>query len=79
MAGKNTALGDAFKLADEVLLSAVRGISDLITVHGLINLDFADVRAIMTEAGVALMGNWLCDRRRPGSRSGWVCHLEPAT
>lgn len=56
LAGKNTALGDAFKLADEVLLSAVRGISDLITVHGLINLDFADVRAIMTEAGVALMG-----------------------
>jgi len=47
---------DAFKLADEVLLNAVRGISDLITIHGLINLDFADVRTVMNEAGVALMG-----------------------
>ena len=41
---------------DAVLLNAVRGISDLITVHGLINLDFADVRTVMNEAGVALMG-----------------------
>lgn len=56
LAGKNTAMKDAFKLADEVLLNAVRGISDLITVHGLINLDFADVRTIMSETGVALMG-----------------------
>ncbi|NRA06671.1 MAG: cell division protein FtsZ [Myxococcales bacterium] len=56
LAGKNTAMRDAFKLADEVLLNAVRGISDLITVHGLINLDFADVRTIMSEMGVALMG-----------------------
>jgi cell division protein FtsZ len=47
---------DAFKLADEVLFNAVRGISDLITIHGLINLDFADVRTIMNEMGVALMG-----------------------
>ena len=56
LAGKNTAMLDAFKLADDVLLNAVRGISDLITVHGLINLDFADVRTIMNEMGVALMG-----------------------
>jgi len=47
---------DSFRLADEVLLNAVRGISDLITVHGLINLDFADVRTIMNEMGLALMG-----------------------
>jgi cell division protein FtsZ len=47
---------EAFKLADEVLFNAVRGISDLITVHGLINLDFADVRTIMNEMGRALMG-----------------------
>lgn len=56
LAGKDTAIMDAFKLADEVLLNAVKGISDLITVHGLINLDFADVRTIMNEMGMALMG-----------------------
>jgi cell division protein FtsZ len=56
LAGKNTAVRDAFRLADEVLFNAVRGISDLITIHGLINLDFADVRTIMNEMGVALMG-----------------------
>jgi cell division protein FtsZ len=57
LAGKNTAMKDAFKLADDVLFNAVRGISDLITIHGLINLDFADVRTIMNEMGVALMGS----------------------
>jgi len=56
LAGKGTAMTDAFRLADAVLFNAVRGISDLITVHGLINLDFADVRTIMNEMGVALMG-----------------------
>src|SRR5512139_2639752 len=49
-------LADAFKRADEVLLNAVQGISDLITVHGLVNVDFADVRTIMGEQGMALMG-----------------------
>ncbi len=56
LAGKGTAVRDAFSIADQVLLNAVRGISDLITVHGLINLDFADIRTVMNEAGVALMG-----------------------
>lgn len=56
LAGKQTGIEDAFKLADAVLLNAVRGISDLITVHGLINLDFADVRTVMNESGVAMMG-----------------------
>jgi cell division protein FtsZ len=56
LADKNTPIKDAFRLADEVLLNAVKGISDLITVHGLINLDFADVRTIMNEMGMALMG-----------------------
>jgi cell division protein FtsZ len=56
LAGKNTAVRDAFRLADDVLFNAVRGISDLITIHGLINLDFADVRTIMNGMGVALMG-----------------------
>ncbi|MFL5261486.1 MAG: cell division protein FtsZ [Anaeromyxobacteraceae bacterium] len=56
VAGENMSLYDAFKRADEVLLHAVQGISDLITVHGLVNVDFADVRTIMGEQGLALMG-----------------------
>jgi cell division protein FtsZ len=56
VAGENMSLADAFKRADEVLLHAVQGISDLITVHGLVNVDFADVRTIMAEQGMALMG-----------------------
>ena len=53
---RNVSLQDAFKLADDVLLQAVQGISDLITVPGLINLDFADVKSIMQGMGLALMG-----------------------
>jgi cell division protein FtsZ len=56
LAGKDTPVRESFVLADEVLLNAVRGISDLITVHGLVNLDFQDVRTIMNEMGMALMG-----------------------
>jgi cell division protein FtsZ len=56
VAGENMAMADAFKRADEVLLNAVQGISDIITVHGLVNVDFADVRTIMAEQGMALMG-----------------------
>jgi cell division protein FtsZ len=57
VAGENMSLADAFKRADEVLLNAVQGIADLITVHGLVNVDFADVRTIMSEQGRALMGS----------------------
>jgi cell division protein FtsZ len=53
---RDTPLLDAFKVADDVLRQGVQGISDLITVHGLINLDFADVKAVMSSAGSALMG-----------------------
>jgi cell division protein FtsZ len=53
---RTVSLQDAFKLADDVLRQAVQGISDLITVPGLINLDFADVKAIMAGMGLALMG-----------------------
>jgi cell division protein FtsZ len=53
---RDTPLIEAFKVADDVLRQGVQGISDLITVHGLINLDFADVKAVMTRAGSALMG-----------------------
>ncbi|NLM39725.1 MAG: cell division protein FtsZ [Firmicutes bacterium] len=56
VADKRTSMVEAFKIADDVLRQGVQGISDLITVPGLINLDFADVRAIMTNAGSALMG-----------------------
>lgn len=53
---RQTPLIEAFKVADDVLRQGVQGISDLITVHGLINLDFADVKAVMQNAGSALMG-----------------------
>ena len=53
---KRTSIVDAFKMADDILRQGVQGITDLITVPGIVNLDFADVRAIMTEAGSALMG-----------------------
>src|SRR4029079_7737104 len=51
IAGQKTTMLDAFRKADEVLLNAVQGISDLITIPGLINVDFADVRTIMKEMG----------------------------
>ncbi|MFI5254201.1 MAG: cell division protein FtsZ [Candidatus Limnocylindrales bacterium] len=56
VAQKNTSIVDAFRIVDDVLRQGVQGISDLITVPGLINLDFADVRTVMKNAGSALMG-----------------------
>jgi cell division protein FtsZ len=53
---KRTSIIEAFRMADDILRQGVQGITDLITVPGIVNLDFADVRAIMTEAGSALMG-----------------------
>ncbi len=53
---RSTPILEAFKVADDVLRQGVQGISDLITVHGLINLDFADVKTVMSDAGSALMG-----------------------
>jgi cell division protein FtsZ len=55
--GKNMSLLDAFKAANDVLLNAVQGIAELITRPGLINVDFADVRTVMSEMGVAMMGS----------------------
>jgi cell division protein FtsZ len=55
LADKKSSLEDAFRMADDVLRQGIQGISELITVPGLINLDFADVRAIMSEGGAALM------------------------
>ncbi|MBI5017997.1 MAG: cell division protein FtsZ [Deltaproteobacteria bacterium] len=62
IAGKNTSIIEAFRMVDDVLCRAVKGISDLITTSGIINVDFADVRTIMSEKGMALMGT--------GTRSG---------
>ncbi len=56
---KGTSFLDAFRLADEVLMQGVQGISDIITIPGLINVDFADVKTIMAGMGIALMGTGL--------------------
>ena len=56
IANENTTFTDAFKMADEVLHSGVRGVTDLITMPGLINLDFADIKTVMSEMGKAMMG-----------------------
>jgi len=71
VAGRETSMVEAFRMADEVLLHAVRGISDLILVEGLINLDFADIRAVMRETGMTLMGS--------GVASGEHRSIEAAT
>src|SRR5947207_15678163 len=55
--GPQTTLLDAFKAANEVLQGAVQGIAELITRPGLINVDFADVRTVMSETGMAMMGS----------------------
>jgi cell division protein FtsZ len=56
IANENTTFADAFKMADNILHTGVRGITDLITKPGLINLDFADIRTVMSEMGKAMMG-----------------------
>ncbi len=61
IANEKTTFADAFKMADNVLQSGVRGITDLMVMPGLINLDFADVRAVMSEMGKAMMGTGEAD------------------
>ena len=56
LAGKSMSIVDAFRPADDVLRQAVQGISDLITTQGMINVDFADVKAVMSDRGMAMMG-----------------------
>ena len=67
--GPQTTLLDAFKSANQVLQGAVQGIAELITRPGLINVDFADVRTVMAETGMAMMGSGAAQRRRPRARS----------
>ncbi len=64
LAGKNMSILDAFKPADDVLRQAVQGISDLITTEGLINVDFADVRTVMSNRGMAMMGIGIAEGER---------------
>lgn len=71
VAGEKTPLLETFKRADEVLHQAVKGISDLINIRGLINLDFADIRTVMANKGLALMGT--------GSATGENRAIEAAT
>jgi cell division protein FtsZ len=61
VANEKTTFADAFKMADDVLDSGVRGVTDLMVMPGLINLDFADIRAVMTEMGKAMMGTGEAD------------------
>jgi cell division protein FtsZ len=65
---RSTSMIDAFRIADDVLRQGVQGICDLITMPGLINLDFADVRTVMTDAGSALMGIGYSEARENRAR-----------
>lgn len=76
--GKATSLLDAFKAANDVLLNAVQGIAELITRPGLINVDFADVRTVMAEMGMAMMGSGSAsgeDRARKAAEAAVNCPL----
>ena len=75
---KKTSIVDAFRVVDDVLRQGVQGISDLITVPGLINLDFADVKTIMREAGSSMMGIGIGHRREPRRRGRPGRGHEPA-
>jgi cell division protein FtsZ len=78
IADKKASLHDAFKIADDVLHQGIQGISELITVPGLINLDFADVRTIMSEGGAALMAVGRAsgeDRSREAAEQAISSHL----
>ena len=75
---RSTSMIDAFRIADDVLRQGVQGICDLITMPGLINLDFADVRTVMTDAGSALMGiGYSRGAREPRPRGGRACAALP--
>ncbi|MCK9172582.1 cell division protein FtsZ [Desulfuromonas thiophila] len=69
LAGKNMSILDAFKPADDVLRQAVQGISDLITTDGLINVDFADVKSVMSERGMAMMGIGVAEGEKRASEA----------
>ena len=78
LSSKNSRIKDVFGMANEVLGFAVRGISDLIMVPGFINVDFADVRTVMKERGMALMGTGIANGGNRAVRRGPQGHLQPA-
>jgi cell division protein FtsZ len=75
--GHNTSIMEAFRKADEVLLNAVKGISDLMTVPGLINVDFADVRTVMSKQGRALMGSGRSSGKRRAAEAAEMAISSP--
>ncbi|MEZ4363581.1 MAG: cell division protein FtsZ [Kofleriaceae bacterium] len=77
LVGQNTAMVEAFRKADSVLLNAVQGISDLMTVPGLINVDFADVRTIMSSMGRALMGTGIGNGKRRAAEAAEMAISSP--
>jgi cell division protein FtsZ len=77
LVGQNTSMVEAFRKADSVLLNAVQGISDLMTVPGLINVDFADVRTIMSGMGRALMGTGIGSGKRRASEAAEMAISSP--
>jgi cell division protein FtsZ len=77
LVGNNTSMVEAFRKADSVLLNAVQGISDLMTVPGLINVDFADVRTIMSGMGRALMGTGIGTGKRRATEAAETAISSP--
>jgi cell division protein FtsZ len=77
LVGQNTSMVEAFRKADSVLLNAVQGISDLMTVPGLINVDFADVRTIMAGMGRALMGTGIGQGKRRATEAAETAISSP--
>ncbi len=77
LVGVHTSMVEAFRKADSVLLNAVQGISDLMTVPGLINVDFADVRTIMSNMGRALMGTGIGEGKRRATEAAEMAISSP--
>ncbi len=77
LAGKHMSILDAFKPADDVLRQAVQGISDLITTEGLINVDFADVRTVMSNHGMAMMGIGIAEGERRAAEAAHAAISSP--
>ena len=77
IANEKTTFADAFSMADDVLHSGVRGVTDLMVVPGLINLDFADIRAVMSEMGKAMMGTGEADGEERAKRAAEAAISNP--
>ena len=77
LAGKSMSVVDAFRPADDVLRQAVQGISDLITTQGMINVDFADVKAVMSDRGMAMMGIGIAEGEKRASEAAMQAISSP--